>query len=84
MNDLSRIDHLTTDPAGDPSSRRPQVDAGGPGGPVLEPVGHDEDPGETAEWLAALASVLDGAGPERARFLMGAMPRGPVWAGRRR
>lgn len=30
----------------------------------------DIDPQETQEWLAALASVLDTEGPERAHFLL--------------
>ena len=30
----------------------------------------DSDEQETAEWIAALRSVLEAAGPERARFLL--------------
>ena len=35
---------------------------------LLKPFDLDAD--ETAEWLAALHSVLESAGPERARFLL--------------
>jgi pyruvate dehydrogenase E1 component len=36
-------------------------------------AGADADPGETAEWLAALDGVVGKAGPERGRFLLRAL-----------
>ncbi|MGY2049012.1 alpha-ketoglutarate dehydrogenase [Methylobacterium sp. JK268] len=39
--------------------------------PIVGPRGvADADPGETADWLASLESVVRHAGPERARFLL--------------
>src|SRR5579871_4399013 len=36
---------------------------------------HDPDPDETAEWLAALSSVVRTSGPDRAEFLLSALDR---------
>jgi pyruvate dehydrogenase E1 component len=37
---------------------------------LAEVAGHDIDPEETEEWRAALLSVLERAGPERAKYLL--------------
>ena len=42
---------------------------------------NDLDPRETEEWLEALDQILDGAGPDRAAFLLEKLANHAKWAG---
>ena len=48
---------------------------------VIAAAAADADPQETAEWIAALVSVIEGSGAERGRFLLDALQRHAARAG---
>ncbi len=83
MTDLSHFGRLDAGASGKAASEASPASQDGPPGflaadsplPPGARQAADDDPGETAEWIDALAAVVAAAGPGRARFLLDALQR---------